>query len=43
MASVGVLSAAGFEREGLLRHDRWDGARWRDSLLFALLDEGSSA
>ena len=37
-ASVGVLTRAGFSREGLLRHDRWDGEQWRDSVLFARLD-----
>ena len=37
-ASVGVLTSGGFIQEGLLRHDRWDGDGWRDSLLFGRLD-----
>lgn len=41
-ASVGVLTRAGFVQEGRLRHDRWDGECWRDSLLFALLDSDRS-
>ncbi|MFP4056730.1 MAG: GNAT family N-acetyltransferase [Candidatus Brocadiia bacterium] len=37
-ASARVLQKAGLIREGRLREHKWVKGRWRDSLLFALLD-----
>ncbi|MCB1036338.1 MAG: GNAT family N-acetyltransferase, partial [Acidobacteria bacterium] len=38
-ASAGVLKALGFRLEGHLRKDSKIHGQWRDSLLFALLEE----
>ncbi|MGE7435928.1 GNAT family N-acetyltransferase [Kitasatospora sp. NPDC001175] len=38
-ASVRVLTKAGFQREGRIRHDLWLRGTWYDSLLFSLLED----
>jgi len=37
--SVRVLEKAGMRREGRLREDKWVKGRWRDSFLYAILDD----
>lgn len=38
IASVHVLEKIGMQREGHLREHKWAKGRWRDSLLYAILD-----
>jgi len=38
-ASVHILEKVGMSREGRLRHHRWKGGSWRDSFVYAILEE----
>jgi RimJ/RimL family protein N-acetyltransferase len=39
VASWAVLEKLGMRREGYLREDRWQRGKWRDSYLYAILEE----
>jgi ribosomal-protein-alanine N-acetyltransferase len=39
VASANVLEKIGMQREGYLREHKWAKGKWRDSLLYAILDD----
>ena len=43
VASARVLEKAGMQREGLVRHDAFMHGQWRDSYLYAILEDDRRA